>query len=94
MYSLFRVVLKRKPAQSHCPRPHNYKLDSVNIDLSQFINVINIRTIDEELRTHKNVVIPSNFKKYIGNNYGGIYSPPSSSLTNLPMYSLRSNWCR
>lgn len=75
--------MKRKPAQSHCPRPHDYKQHSINIDLSRFTNIINIRSIDEELRACKNVLIPNHLKKFIGNNYGGTHSLSTYSLAHL-----------
>jgi hypothetical protein len=37
-----KITLKRKPEQSHCPRPHNYKSSSTQLDISKFDKLLNI----------------------------------------------------
>jgi hypothetical protein len=37
-----KITLKRKPEQSHCPRPHNYKSSSIQLDISKFDKLLNI----------------------------------------------------
>lgn len=59
-----KITLKRKPEQSHCPRPHNYKSRSIQLDISKFDKLLNVeylshnaqltRQIPEQLRSRVN----------------------------------------
>lgn len=42
MLSPKKIVLKRKIEQSHCPRPQDYKDDSLQIDMSRMNKIIQI----------------------------------------------------
>ena len=48
------VTLKRRPEQSHCPRPHNYKSKSTQLDISKFDKLLKIEYLknNKELRSH------------------------------------------
>ena len=48
------VTLKRRPEQSHCPRPHNYKSKSTQLDISEFNKLLKIEYLKEnrQLRSH------------------------------------------
>ena len=40
-----QIVIKRKPSQSHCPRPHEYKKGAVQLDLSDFTKILSVRKV-------------------------------------------------
>jgi Delta24-sterol reductase len=44
--SVKRINIKRTPSESHCPRPHDYKEGSLQLDLSDFRKVIDVTSID------------------------------------------------
>ena len=48
------VTLKRRPEQSHCPRPHYYKSKSTQLDISKFDKLLKIEYLkdNKELRSH------------------------------------------
>jgi hypothetical protein len=41
------VTLKRRPEQSHCPRPHNYKSKSIQLDISEFDKLLKIEYLKD-----------------------------------------------
>ena len=41
------ITLKRRPEQSHCPRPHNYKSKSTQLDISKFDKLLKIEYLKE-----------------------------------------------
>lgn len=42
-----KITLKRKPQQSHCPRPHSYKSSSIQLDISKFDKLLNVEYFSE-----------------------------------------------
>ena len=48
------LTLKRRPEQSHCPRPHDYKSNSTQLDITQFDKLLKIEHLKDnrELRRH------------------------------------------
>lgn len=47
------VTIKRKPAESHCARPHNYKKHSVKLDMSGFTKILSVEeAIMDEIPPH------------------------------------------
>lgn len=47
-YAKKKIVIKRKLSQSHCVRRHDYKADSIRLDLSSFNRVLRIEPIEHE----------------------------------------------
>lgn len=49
-----KIVIKRKLSQSHCVRRHEYKADSIQLDLSSFTRILRIEPIqhEESVREH------------------------------------------
>jgi hypothetical protein len=43
-----KITLKRKPEQSHCPRPHNYKTSSIQLDISKFDKLLGIEYLQQK----------------------------------------------
>ena len=37
-----KITLKRRPEQSHCPRPHAYKSSAVQLDISNFDKLLKV----------------------------------------------------
>mmetsp|Transcript_24791 Transcript_24791/g.41304 ORF Transcript_24791/g.41304 Transcript_24791/m.41304 type:complete len:647 (+) Transcript_24791:78-2018(+) len=44
-----KLVLKRKPASSHCVRPHDYKNNCIQVDFTRFNKLISVHEIAHEL---------------------------------------------
>ena len=42
-----KITLKRRPEQSHCPRPHAYKSSAVQLDISEFDKLLNVEYLSE-----------------------------------------------
>ena len=42
-----KITLQRRPEQSHCPRPHAYKSNSIQLDISQFDKLLNVEYLRE-----------------------------------------------
>lgn len=45
-----KITLKRKPEQSHCPRPHNYKSSSIQLDISKFDKLLGIEYFSQNAK--------------------------------------------
>lgn len=43
-----KITLKRRPEQSHCPRPHNYKSSSIQLDISEFDKLLDVEYLSEK----------------------------------------------
>lgn len=43
-----KITLKRRPEQSHCPRPHNYKSSSIQLDISEFDKLLDVEYFSEK----------------------------------------------
>ena len=71
-----RISLRRKPQQSHCPRPHAYKNNSLQIDLSSFTQVMSLKSIESALVDDGTgaVKVPEKFKAYMGKSAGDVSS--------------------
>ena len=39
-------MLERRPAQGHCPRPHDYKEGALRLDISSLNNVLSVAALD------------------------------------------------
>ena len=42
-----KVVLERRPAQGHCPRPHDYKEGALRLDISPLNSVLSVTALDD-----------------------------------------------
>jgi hypothetical protein len=62
-----KITLQRRPSQSHCPRPHDYKENSIQLDFSSFTDPISI-----ELLTKESPVIASLPKGPLGSEFSAI----------------------
>lgn len=49
-----KIVLKRNLAQSHCVRPHDYKSEATELDVSMLTKVISVHSLDDMLKRKKN----------------------------------------
>ena len=62
-----RLVLKRNPGNSHCARSiHSYKVDALEIDLSQLTKVISVKSIADASQRDVSggqISVPAAFKK-------------------------------
>jgi FAD/FMN-containing dehydrogenase len=47
-YSKKKIVIKRKLSQSHCVRRHDYKAESIQLDLSSFTRILRIEPVQHE----------------------------------------------
>lgn len=65
--SVRNIVIKRSPAQSHCVRPHNYKLidNTIQLDMTSINKVIDIEVISKDHREFN--CIPTQFLRLPGN---------------------------
>lgn len=59
-----QIVLQRNPGQSHCSRPHDYKINKLRIDMSDMTKIIGIETIGCALKK-KDFKISDDLMKYI-----------------------------
>ena len=42
-----KITLRRRPEQSHCPRPHAYKSNAIQLDISEFDKLLNVEYLHE-----------------------------------------------
>lgn len=58
------IVLKRSPAQSHCPRPHEYKLTSIKLDISMMTKIISVSPYESSKHNFGNLDLDTSRGKF------------------------------
>ena len=61
-----KITLKRRPEQSHCPRPHAYKSTAVQLDISNFDKLLNIEYLSENDKLIN--LVPSDLRSRVNEN--------------------------